>query len=202
MRRCFAAWLLLARERWWKSQLASMESQVGLMELKIRGYEKRPVPVRRRAGAMAQRGHGGWRAGFRKCVRYPIAEPACLSQHSCLCSCAAMAATAWSVAHDEQRCTADVSGPAGAAQAPPQSPPVSLARRGSLVAAQTAAGSQGGQLVPAAHAAACVVCMVRPPSSRQLQRWPAAMVVVLNNAASTIEGSQAHLCVVPVLQEG
>lgn len=50
MRRCFAAWLLLARERWWKSQLASMESQVGLMESKIRGYEKRPIPVRPRAG--------------------------------------------------------------------------------------------------------------------------------------------------------
>lgn len=45
MRRVFAAWLLLARERWWKSQMASMESQIALMEGKLRGYEKRPIQV-------------------------------------------------------------------------------------------------------------------------------------------------------------
>lgn len=46
MRRCFAAWLLLSRERWWKSQMSSMESQIALMEAKLRGYEKRPIQVR------------------------------------------------------------------------------------------------------------------------------------------------------------
>jgi hypothetical protein len=45
VRRCFTAWLLLSRERWWKSQLSSMESQVAVMEAKLRGYEKRPIQV-------------------------------------------------------------------------------------------------------------------------------------------------------------
>jgi hypothetical protein len=46
VRRCFAAWLVLARERWWKTQMSSMESQVALLEAKVRGYEKRPIQVR------------------------------------------------------------------------------------------------------------------------------------------------------------
>lgn len=31
VRRCFMAWLFLARERWYKSQMSSMESQVGVV---------------------------------------------------------------------------------------------------------------------------------------------------------------------------
>jgi hypothetical protein len=45
VRRCFAAWLLLSRQRWWKTQMSSMESQIAFTEAKLRGYKKRPVQV-------------------------------------------------------------------------------------------------------------------------------------------------------------
>jgi len=55
VRRCFQCWLALARERWWKTQLSSMEVQVGLLEAKLRGYEKRPIQV----GCMQEAGSWG-----------------------------------------------------------------------------------------------------------------------------------------------
>jgi hypothetical protein len=39
------AWLALARERWWKNQVAGLECQIGATEARLRGYEKRPIRV-------------------------------------------------------------------------------------------------------------------------------------------------------------
>ncbi|KAF6253208.1 hypothetical protein COO60DRAFT_1669441 [Scenedesmus sp. NREL 46B-D3] len=56
MKRSFLAWQRLAQERWWKDQLVMRGREVALLEVKIRGFEKRPIQVlqKRRMRAVLQ----------------------------------------------------------------------------------------------------------------------------------------------------
>eukprot|EP00775_Hariotina_reticulata_P004665 gene4665-4918_t len=53
VKRCFWAWQRLAEDRWWKNQLVMREREVALLEVKIRGFEKRPIQVLRKRKMMA-----------------------------------------------------------------------------------------------------------------------------------------------------
>ena len=48
LRRTFCEWRLLCRERWWKNQCQLREREVGLLETKVRGYERRPCQLLRK----------------------------------------------------------------------------------------------------------------------------------------------------------
>ena len=54
-----AEWRLLTEERFWKTQTSARDREIKYLELKIRGYERRPLVVirRRRLQAMFQQWH-------------------------------------------------------------------------------------------------------------------------------------------------